>query len=140
MVAKQLNKKKKLKYLNFLIVEDNPAIQLKIEAVLKGLGFQGNFYFRDSAYECLPSLEILKIDFVFLDWNLKGKKTGYDALIEIRKSSRFNKVPIVLFSVKNEVNFLLDAIKAGANDYLVKPWGRTELKRKIELTIGELND
>jgi len=131
-----MNKKKKSRYINFLIIEDNLSIQLKLEADLRGLGFKGNFYFRDNAEECMKSLEILDIDFVFLDWNLKGIKTGYDALLEIRNSALLKDLPVVLFSVKNDVNFLLDAIKAGASDYLVKPWERTELIRKIELTIG----
>lgn len=136
MNAKQMKKKMESGHINFLIIEDNISIQLKLEADLRGLGFKGSIYFRDNAEECVKSLEILDIDFVFLDWNLKGNKTGYDALIEIRNAAQFKDLPVVLFSVKNDVNFLLDAIKAGASDYLVKPWERTELIRKIELTIG----
>jgi DNA-binding response OmpR family regulator len=119
---------------NFLIVEDEPAIQLKIEADLRALGFRGNFHFRDRAEHLRESLEQLEIDFVFLDWNLKGEMTGLDGLQQVRKIKKFNSLPIIIFSVKNDVNFLLDAIKNGASDFLVKPWEKQELKRKIELT------
>lgn len=129
------NRRIGIKGMNFLIVEDNPAIQLKIEADLRGLGFRGSFYFKDSAEECFQILESKEIDFVFLDRNLKGTKTGYDALIDTRANSKFNQISVIIFSVKSDVSYLLDAIKAGAKDYLVKPWGRIELERKIELTI-----
>lgn len=127
--------KSDLKSMTFIIVEDQIGVQLKLESDLKVLGFKGKLIFCTSGEEALRILKTVDIDFMFLDWNLIGELTGFEVLKIIRKNKKFAKLPVIIFSGKNEVEFILDAVKAGASDYLVKPWGRLELRNKIKLTI-----
>jgi DNA-binding response OmpR family regulator len=127
--------KSDLKSMTFIIVEDQIEVQLKLESDLKALGFIGKLIFCTSGEEALHILKIVDIDFMFLDWNLRGELTGFEVLKIVRKSKRFAKLPIIMFTVKNEVEFILDAVKEGASDYLLKPWDRSEVRNKIRLTI-----
>lgn len=108
-----------------LIVDDAPQIRrvLKTALVRRGYevwtaasGEEGLETFRD----CLP-------DLLILDMALPGMG-GLEVCRELRKSS---PVPIVVLSVRSEEAEKVQALDAGADDYLTKPFGVEELMARI---------
>ena len=97
--------------MTFMIVEDQIEVQLQIESDLKALGFSGKLLFSDSGEKTFKLIEQNDIDFILLDWNLKGQLTGLDILKKIRKHKIYAKVPIIMISAKNKVESILDAVK-----------------------------
>lgn len=67
---------------------------------------------------------------VFLDWNMP-KKTGFEVLQECRKSKDFHKLPIIMVTAEGESKNVLQALSAGATDYIVKPCTAQILTAKI---------
>lgn len=59
-------------------------------------------------------------DFIVLDLNMP-RMSGYDCLRVIRKNSRYNNVPVIMFSTSSSPKDMDDCFKNGANDYIVKP-------------------
>jgi two-component system chemotaxis response regulator CheY len=69
------------------------------------------------------------IGLILMDWNMPTM-SGIDAVKKLRE---FNvKTPIVMVSTEGEKQKVIEAIKAGANDYLVKPFDPKSAEAKLE--------
>jgi len=81
------------------------------------------------------------INILLCDWNLEGHKTGFDLLLELRKDPRYSKDKLKIIMVTSESGKaeVITALKAGADDYLVKPFANDTLKSKIVLAQQELS-
>ncbi|MCF2444607.1 response regulator [Dyadobacter sp. CY345] len=67
---------------------------------------------------------------IFLDLNMP-KRDGREVLKVIRKSDKWDNVPIIIFSTSNAPDDILASYQLGANCYLVKPSSYEELKDLI---------
>jgi two-component system chemotaxis response regulator CheY len=68
------------------------------------------------------------IDVVITDWNMPGK-TGIEVVRTIRQTDK--TTPIVMITTEAEKTRVLEAIQAGVNDYLVKPFTTDNLREKL---------
>ncbi len=75
-------------------------------------------------------------DLVLMDW-VMPKMTGIDAVKKIRASG--NKVPIIMCTTEGEQNRIVDAIKAGANNFVVKPFDPKIIMTKIKETLTKVS-
>ena len=75
-------------------------------------------------------------DLVLMDW-VMPKITGIDAVKKIRASG--NKVPIIMCTTEGEQNRIVDAIKAGANNFVVKPFDPKIIMTKIKETLAKVS-
>jgi len=71
-------------------------------------------------------------DIVFTDWNMPVMD-GLTFVKELRKSST---VPVIMVTTEGGQAQVLAAMRAGVNDYIVKPYGKSILLEKLKL-IGE---
>lgn len=72
-------------------------------------------------------------DLVLSDWNMPGR-TGLELLTAIRGSG--SKTPVILVTTEAEKSRILDAIRAGVSDYVIKPFEQDALKEKLEKFIA----
>jgi two-component system chemotaxis response regulator CheY len=72
-------------------------------------------------------------DLVLLDWNMP-KVAGIDALKKIRQDG--NKVPVIMVTTESEKTRMITALKAGANNYVIKPFDQETLLGKIQQALG----
>jgi two-component system chemotaxis response regulator CheY len=70
---------------------------------------------------------------VLTDWNMP-LQSGLDLLRNIRGTG--SQVPVVLITTEAEKSRVLEAVQAGASDYLVKPFQADGLREKIEKHLG----
>jgi two-component system chemotaxis response regulator CheY len=70
------------------------------------------------------------VDLVLLDWNMP-KLLGIDFLRLIRKIDRYKNLPIIMITSETAKSNIIDALKAGANDYIIKPIDEDKFKEKI---------
>jgi two-component system chemotaxis response regulator CheY len=73
------------------------------------------------------------IEIVFMDWNMP-EMAGIDAVRAIRAAG--NQVPIIMVTTEAEKRRVLEAIQAGINDYLVKPFTPEALCEKAQKFAG----
>jgi two-component system chemotaxis response regulator CheY len=85
-------------------------------------------------------VEKRKIDIILCDWNLDGNLTGFDLLRDLRKDPRYSKEKLQIIMVTSESGKaeVVTALRAGASDYLVKPFANETLKSKIVVASQEL--
>jgi DNA-binding response OmpR family regulator len=114
--------------MHILIVEDEAGI---IQFLQQGLEEEG--YQITSATDGLEGFECIqnnKFDLVLLDWMLP-KMTGLELCKAIRLKD--NETPILFLTAKDTIQETIEGLKAGANDYIKKPFSFEELLERIKI-------
>ncbi|QKS69943.1 response regulator transcription factor [Paenalkalicoccus suaedae] len=113
--------------MNLLLVDDERQMHHLLEYILKQEGYHCTSAF--SGEEALELVQKLPIDFILLDIMMEG----IDGLETCRRIRQFSNVPIILLTaVALEENDKVKGLRAGADDYITKPFHREELVARIE--------
>jgi DNA-binding response OmpR family regulator len=115
--------------ITFLIVEDQVDIQYMLGKDLRRTGFKGDIYACDTLESAKESLQLYKIDLVFLDLNLKYSDSGFDVLKYLK--SNYRDIPVIILTAECAVDKVILAIEKGASEYIIKPWYKTVLIKKL---------
>ena len=122
--------------MKLLIVDDSSAIRKIIRAVADVLHMETEE--AQDGIEALEKLSMLynEIDLVLLDWNMP-EMSGYDVLVEIKSTDRYKDIPVMMVTTESQKISIVTAIRAGADNYLTKPFTVDELQTKIIECLGE---
>jgi DNA-binding response OmpR family regulator len=114
--------------MHILIVEDEAGI---VQFLQQGLEEEG--YEITTALDGLMGLELTQkehFDLILLDW-LMPKMNGLDVCKSIRLKDKIT--PIIFLTAKDTVQDTIEGLKAGANDYIKKPFSFDELVERIKI-------
>jgi two-component system KDP operon response regulator KdpE len=114
---------------NILVVDDEPQIRRVMRSTLSTHGYV--ITEAKSGEEALESLRTNRPDLVLLDMNMPGIG-GIEACRAIRSAS---DIPIIMLTVRNAERDKVAALDAGADDYVVKPFGFEELLARIRAAL-----
>lgn len=117
-----------------LIVDDEESHRIMLRAVLQAEGYQ--IFEAADGPEAIRAVEQDSFDLILLDLRLQTMD-GIEVLNEIRKVSPL--VPVIIMTAFASIKTAVEALKAGASDYLTKPLDIDELKVIIEKAL-ELYD
>jgi two-component system KDP operon response regulator KdpE len=112
-----------------LIVDDEPQIRRVMLTTLTSHGY--TVVEAASGEEALEKLRAERPDLIILDVNMPGI-SGIETCAEIRTSS---DVPIIMLTIRNSERDKVQALDAGADDYVVKPFGVQELMARIRAAL-----
>ncbi|MEO2082709.1 MAG: chemotaxis response regulator CheY [Desulfurobacteriaceae bacterium] len=124
--------------INILVVDDMAAMRKILRTLLGQLGYKNV----DEAEDGKQALEMLrknpdKYGLVITDWNMPNM-TGIELVQEIRKDPNLKHLPILMVTAEAKKENVLMAIKAGVNNYIVKPFTAETLKEKLEKIFSSL--
>ena len=116
-----------------LIVEDDPAVRNLISTTLK----MQNYKFHTAATGSQALLEAVshKPDIMLLDLGLPDM----DGVEIIKQVRTWSNLPIIVISARSEDKDKIDALDAGADDYITKPFSVEELLARLRVTIRRIN-
>jgi signal transduction histidine kinase/CheY-like chemotaxis protein len=114
---------------NVLLVEDNPVNQTVIEAMLRSLGFKVSVA-ADGA-QAVRSAESLIFEAILMDCRLPVID-GYEATRQIRQLPGCTDLPIIALTANALQGDREACLSAGMNDYLAKPFKRTDLQQILQ--------
>ena len=114
---------------NILVVDDEPQIRRVLRSTLSTQGYV--ITDAKTGEEALESLRKERPDLVLLDMNMPGMG-GVETCREIRRAS---DAPIIMLTVRNAERDKVAALDAGADDYIVKPFGIEELLARIRAAL-----
>ncbi len=109
-----------------LVVDDEPQMRRVLHASLKAHGHQ--VIEADCGEQALRKLDAEPCDFVLLDLNMPG----LGGMATCRALRAGSEVPIIVVSIRNSERDKVAALKAGADDYITKPFGVPELLARVE--------
>ena len=116
--------------MKILVVDDFPTMRRIVRNILKQLGFNNN----EEAVDGKAALAILKggdFDFVVTDWNMPNM-TGLELLKAIRGDDKLKDTPVLIITAETEKENIVQAARAGVNDFIVKPFTADKIKQKID--------
>jgi two-component system KDP operon response regulator KdpE len=111
-----------------LVVDDEPSIRISLRTILSGLGFVIVEAARGE--EALSLVRTAQFDVVLLDINMPGMG-GIEVCRLMRKSSP--RLPIVMLTVQGSEERKVEALDAGADDYITKPFQLRELIARLRV-------
>lgn len=115
-----------------LIIEDEVDYLDIASQILKKDGF--SVVTAVTGSEGLKELEKEVPDLVLLDIGLPDTD-GLDILKRLRSEERTSKMPVILFTIRSELNQVAKALECGANDYVLKPFDIAEFSKRIQATF-----
>ena len=119
---------------SILVVDDQASMRKYIKQALTVAGYSV-FSEANSGAEALDKIEKTGFDLVILDWTMPGM-SGIDVLKSIRANPKHKDTKVVMVTAEGLKENVIIAVKAGANNYVVKPFTEALLLEKIEQTLG----
>ena len=118
--------------MKILLVDDSATMRRIQKTQLQGLGINDIVEAGDGE-EALNTLhENMPVDVVLLDWNMPVMD-GMTFLKKVRASDAYKSVKIVMCTSESEKSKVVEAMKEGVNNYIIKPFTPEVLKEKLGL-------
>ena len=111
-----------------LVVDDSRVIRKVARHILETLQFEAQ-----EAEDGIAALDACRADMpdvILLDWQLPNM-TGVEFLRSLRRQHNGSHPVVVLCTTENDVSQITEAMNAGANEYLMKPFDRESLEKKL---------
>jgi two-component system cell cycle response regulator DivK len=111
-----------------LVVEDNPANQLLVDAMLQGRGYEVRF--ASSASEALTSIELVRPDLILMDISLPGQD-GLSLTRQLKADPANASMRIVALTAHAMLGDLKLSLEAGCIGHITKPFDTKALREQI---------
>ncbi len=113
-----------------LVVDDSRASREMMRRILSGLGML-QIRMAHCGEAALEAIRIQRPEIVFLDW-VMPEMTGIEVLKEIRNEPGLKNIPVVMVTSCSNRTMVVEALKAGANGYIVKPFNMDTVEQKLK--------
>jgi len=121
-----------------LVVDDSRPMRTILTRTLRELGFE----VREAANgrEALEVIAAEKaaVKLILLDWNMP-EMNGLDTLKQLRRTPEFSSLVVVMVTAETEMDRIAEALEAGANEYVMKPFTKDIIVGKLQLTGIEVS-
>ena len=118
------------KDLKILVVDDFSATRTLVINHLSKLGYS-NTVEVENGCSALARRRSALFDLVVTDWSMSGM-SGLDLLKLIRADSGLKHIPVLMVTSEDLQGNIITAIKAGLNDYIIRPFEEYTFKQKLE--------
>ncbi len=120
--------------MKIMLVDDSRTIRNIQKKVLAKLGYDDIVEAADGV-EALAAYEESPPDLMLIDWNMPNMD-GITLVKTIRQTDK--TIPLIMCTTEAEKSRVVDALKAGVNNYMVKPFTAEMLSEKINQTLSKL--
>jgi len=118
--------------MKILIVDDSSTMRRIIGNVVMQLGFaKDNFDEAEDGVKAWKLLSESHYDVILTDWNMPNMN-GLELVKKVRSEGIHQKTPIIMITTEGGKGEVIIALKAGVNNYIVKPFNAEVLKEKLD--------
>lgn len=119
--------------MKFLVIDDSATMRRIIVNSLQRIGY-------NDCVEAADGVEALRvfapdIGVIITDWNMPGM-TGVDFVRALRERPDGKAVPVLMVTTRSIKQDIVQAVQAGVNNYIVKPFTPQILKEKIDTLLS----
>jgi len=123
--------------MKILIVDDFPTMRRIVKTLLRQAGYD-KFVEAVDGEDALEKLkQIPDVEFIISDWNMPNM-TGLEFLMTVRSTPDLKHIPFLMITSETEKEHIIEAVKAGVNNYVVKPFTGGTLKEKMDKVFAAL--
>jgi two-component system, chemotaxis family, chemotaxis protein CheY len=118
--------------MNALIVDDSRTTRMVLKRILRDVGFTELHEAADGqeALEKLAAIDAPQLALV--DWNMPVMN-GLELVKAVRSRPEYEGLRLMMVTTESEMEQILTALDAGANEYLMKPFNADDLRDKLRL-------
>ncbi len=121
--------------LKILLVDDSPTMRRILVNTLKHLGYE-DVGQAENGREALSKLHMDRYGFVITDWNMP-EMDGLTLVKLMKDEAEFANIPILMVTTRSQQEDVLEAMRVGVNNYVVKPFTPQILKQKMEAILAK---
>ncbi len=115
-----------------LVVDDSRAVRMLLVRTLKQIGYEVQ-----EAANGREALEVIEagdsgVELVLADWNMP-EIDGLELLKRLRSNPALSSLAVVMVTTETEIDQIAEAMEAGANEYVMKPFTQDILVEKLQL-------
>jgi two-component system chemotaxis response regulator CheY len=115
-----------------IIVDDSRAMRMLLKRLLASVGFNTLI---EAAHgkEALDRLaEHGAFDLALVDWNMP-EMNGIEFVIAVRSMAEYDAMRMMMVTTETETDQIVQALSAGANEYMMKPFTAEALREKLQI-------
>ena len=117
-----------------LIIDDDEAIRLSLGLLLKKAGY--DFEAASNPDDALHKVRQQQYDLILMDMNYSRTTTGQEGIELLMKTKIFQPAtPVILITAWGSIDLAVEGMKAGAFDFITKPWHNLALLQRIETAL-----
>ena len=122
--------------MKLLVVDDSSTMRRIIKNTLSRLGYKDLLEAEHGveAWDIMDT-EGESIKILVTDWNMP-EMNGLELVQKVRADDRFQEIPIIMVTTEGGKAEVITALRAGVNNYIVKPFTPQVLKEKLEAVLG----
>ncbi|MDR0656305.1 MAG: response regulator [Treponema sp.] len=118
-----------------LVVDDSRIMRNIVKNTFMELKIPCQFLEAANGVEALQQLQLNSIDLILLDWNMP-ELSGIDFLKQVRAIAQYKDLPIIMVTSESAKYNVIEALKNGATDYIIKPINEKSFREKLsKITI-----
>ena len=117
-----------------LIIDDDFAVRTSLRLLMKQAGFEPAV--AEDPSEALAAIEQQRPDLIIMDMNFSLQTSGEEGLRLLKNLRQaLPRVPIILITAWGSIPLAVAGMKAGATDFVTKPWDNLQLLRSVETAL-----
>ena len=122
--------------MKMLIVDDSVMIRKVVKAAVEKIGYEP--VEAKNGQEAMEKIEESHSDIalVLLDWNMPVLD-GFSVLKNIKQNNEYSHIPVLMVTTEVDRKRVIQAVEAGAANYLMKPFSQEDLIEKMRNCIGK---
>jgi two-component system chemotaxis response regulator CheY len=121
--------------MKILVVDDSSTMRRIIKNTLNHLGYKDLLEAEDGAVAWEAMTQNPDIGVLITDWNMPNMN-GLELVKKVRAEQKYTDMPIIMVTTEGGKAEVITALKAGVNNYIVKPFTPQVLKEKLEAVLG----
>ncbi|MBW8888881.1 MAG: response regulator [Fibrobacteres bacterium] len=115
--------------MKILLVDDSGTMRQIQKMILQGIGLTDVIEAADGSQAIKMAVE-QRPALILMDWNMPGMK-GIEALRKLKAADVTKAIPVIMVTSESEKSHVLEAVRAGAANYMVKPITAEVVKEKL---------
>ncbi len=125
-----------------LVIDDDSAVRSSLSFMFKRAGFEVHAV--STPAEAIQFVRVTEPRLVLMDMNFSLTTTGQEGLVLLKQVKVFYpQVPVILMTAWGSIQLAVEGMKAGAFDFITKPWNNAALLQRIETALkltAEMNE
>lgn len=119
-----------------MVIDDSRSIRMILGKMLTEMGYEVSQAANGKEALAAVEQEAEPLSLVLVDWNMP-EMNGLEFIKNFRANARFSSVPLLMVTTETEIEQVQNALAAGANEYVMKPFTKEVISEKLRM-IGAI--